>query len=77
MNMCGGSSFKIGKFDIDICLGYYGGEFRYDSPDGKYSLFAFGAGNDDSEKLISFLSEFSKEDIIKGIVDMLQNGEEY
>lgn len=75
--MCGGSSFEMGKFDIDVCLGYHGGGFRYDSPDAEYGLFSFGAGKDDSEELRSFLSEFSKEDLVNGIVNMLQNGEEY
>ena len=75
--MCGGSYFKLGNLNVGIYLGDSGGRFSYNSDSKTLERFDFCNGENDSVQLESFLLKFSKEEIIKGIVDMLQNGQEF
>lgn len=71
--MCAGSEAKIRDKDVDVYMGYYGGEITIDGK--KYSQRK-DEGNMSKSEMVKYLSEYNKEELALLIVDLIQNSEE-
>lgn len=71
--MCANSEARLKDKEVALYMGYYGGEIYIDNLNYKHNE---GSGGCKREEIIAELCKYDKEDIVKMIVDLVDNAEE-
>lgn len=70
--MCGTSEAKLGKFNVDIDLGYDGGRLQV----GETFYENIEGFKDSPDEMIKLLEGFKKEELIQLLIDFIDNADE-
>jgi len=68
--MCAGSKSKIGNDEVKIYMGYLGGEIIVGN-------IKYTECEKDKTKIETKLNSYKKSDLVKLIIDLIDNSEEY
>ena len=70
--MCAGSEAVIGKEEVSVYMGYYGGNIRV----GEMLYDTANKNTSTKEQFIEYMNKFTKKQLIQLIADLIKNSKE-